>query len=282
MRRASAFLSAGAAIAAGLVAAQAGAQPPSRAARPVAQSVQAVAEKGWDGTVKGRQILAPLEITFENPADYDAFAAGRLPIHLTLVNAASRQTRRFTPAQLLEGFRRSDDRNRIMLYVLVSDILAPVWDGDGCVESATNAGNAPDGNGAVISVSFAPCGMSARTEGAPIGGIIVKGGRNPSAQRTAGSPVTGVIVKGGQNPHANGAIVPVGEGAQRTAGSPIGGLTVKGGKNPGGSMLVTPAPSDLGTDQEAMLRARSVGAGTANVVIVRSEKGAGSPKAQGF
>ncbi|WP_316785639.1 hypothetical protein [Pedobacter frigiditerrae] len=77
------------------------------------------------------------------------------------------------------------------------------------------------------------------TAGQPIGGIIVKGGRNPGGNLNVvtndngevefNNPTTGnykfVISLPTNNPNA------------RQAGGPIGGIIVKGGKNPGGQMF---------------------------------------------
>ena len=72
----------------------------------------------------------------------------------------------------------------------------------------------------------------ARTEGQPIGGIVVKGGQNPGSGKrpkgnamVAGSPIGGIVVKGGQNPRPKGNAM--------VEGAPIKGVIVKGGSNGG-------------------------------------------------
>ena len=84
----------------------------------------------------------------------------------------------------------------------------------------------------------------ARTEGQPIGGIVVKGGQNPGSgprpkgnAMVEGSPIGGITVKGGQNPGSGTRP----KGNARVAGNPIGGIIVKGGKNPGGGDTGTKA-----------------------------------------
>jgi len=87
------------------------------------------------------------------------------------------------------------------------------------------------------------------TAGGPIGGIIVKGGKNPGGNLNVvtsdngevefNNPTTGnykfVITLPTNNPNA------------RQAGAPIKGIIVKGGKNPGGQMftLVTNANGEI-------------------------------------
>lgn len=204
------------------------------------------AARGWDGKVQGRQLVTPVELRFEDPRDLEAFAAGRLPIGLTLRSAASGQTVRLAPALVREGFRPGRAAGPLALYVLIDNLLAPVWDEAGCTQTAARAGNGADGTGVELDFSYGPCG----------------------AARAAGNPVTGVIVKGG----SNGATM-------RTAGAPIGGIVVKGGKNPGGNLHVAVAPTEIVEDAHA--RVRTLGGGQ-NLVIAVAGKGAGSPKANGF
>lgn len=68
-----------------------------------------------------------------------------------------------------------------------------------------------------------PSQPQARTEGQPIGGIVVKGGQNPGAgtrpkgnAMVAGSPIGGIVVKGGQNPRPKGNAM--------MAGNPTSGI----------------------------------------------------------
>jgi hypothetical protein len=76
--------------------------------------------------------------------------------------------------------------------------------------------------------------------GQPIGGIVVKGGKNPG-----GSLITLVTNENGEiefNNATEGSYkfiisVPSTNPKSRVAGSPIGGIVVKGGKNPGGNLI---------------------------------------------
>lgn len=76
--------------------------------------------------------------------------------------------------------------------------------------------------------------------GQPIGGIVVKGGKNPG-----GNAINLVTNQNGEiefNNESTGNYkfiisVPSSNPNSRVAGSPIGGIIVKGGKNPGGSLI---------------------------------------------
>ncbi|QDW27833.1 hypothetical protein FFJ24_024515 [Pedobacter sp. KBS0701] len=76
--------------------------------------------------------------------------------------------------------------------------------------------------------------------GQPIGGIVVKGGKNPG-----GNIITLVTNQNGEIEFNNTSMgsykftisVPSTNPKSRVAGSPIGGIIVKGGKNPGGSLI---------------------------------------------
>lgn len=86
-------------------------------------------------------------------------------------------------------------------------------------------------------------------EGQPIGGIVVKGGKNPGdnsinlttnekGEIEFNNPATGnykLVIS-----------VPTSNPKSRVAGSPIGGIVVKGGKNPGGN-LITVITDESGT-----------------------------------
>lgn len=202
--------------------------------------------RGWDGKVQGWQIVTPLELRFEDPRDLEAFAAGRLPIGLTLRSAASGQSIRFEPALLREAYRAGSG-GPLMLYVIIEQLLAPVWDESGCTETRTDAGNGPDGTGVEVILTYAACGSNGPA----------------NAQRVVNPiPGIGVVVK----TRPQGMV----------AGSPIGGIIVKGGKNPGGNLVVTPGPSAVGPGVAARTPAGQ------NLVILHSTKGAGEPKANGF
>jgi len=81
-------------------------------------------------------------------------------------------------------------------------------------------------------VSFVP--------GQPIGGIVVKGGKNAD-----GNLITLISNENGEIEFNNTSAgsykfivsVPATNPKSRVAGSPIGGIVVKGGKNPGGNLI---------------------------------------------
>lgn len=76
--------------------------------------------------------------------------------------------------------------------------------------------------------------------GQPIGGIVVKGGKNPG-----GDAITLVTNSNGEIEFNNSSagnykfiiLVPSTNPKSRVAGTPIGGIIVKGGKNPRGSLI---------------------------------------------
>jgi hypothetical protein len=198
---------------------------------------------GWDGKVQGRVLVTPLFVAFDSPADYDAFAAGRLRLNLVLRNALTGQTIRLDSRQLTEGFRPGADKGRLTFHVIVDNMTAPLSE-EACGSVVPGAENTE--GGVEITLSYSGCG----------------GG---TAQRP-GNPITGIVVHGGKT-----------EGAQMTAGQPIGGIVVKGGKNPGGNMTVAVGGSRVVTGEEAVAMSRAAGAIPAN-----AGKGAGSPKNAGF
>ncbi|MBB6237687.1 hypothetical protein HDC90_002309 [Pedobacter sp. AK013] len=76
--------------------------------------------------------------------------------------------------------------------------------------------------------------------GQPIGGIVVKGGKNPGD-----NTITLITNQNGEIEFNNASagnykfiiLVPSTNPKSRVAGSPIGGIVVKGGKNPGGNLI---------------------------------------------
>jgi hypothetical protein len=95
--------------------------------------------------------------------------------------------------------------------------------------------------------------------GQPIGGIVVKGGKNPG-----GSAINLVTNENGEiefNNASEGSYkfilsVPSTNPKSRVAGSPIGGIVVKGGKNPGGSLIT------LITNENGEIELNNIPAGT--------------------
>lgn len=207
---------------------------------------RAEAARGWDGKVQGMRIVTPVELRFEDPRDLEAFAAGRLPIGVTLRSAASGQTVRFEPAQVREG-HRAGDGGPLLLWVVIDRLLAPVWDEGGCTETRTDAGNGADGTGIEVSLTYAACGST-----------------GPTPRQRAFNPIPGIGIIIKTRPQG------------MVAGNPIGNVIVKGGKNPGGNLMVTPRPSDIGRGAGPEPPAGQ------NIVILSSSKGTGSPEAAGF
>lgn len=223
-----------------------GAGAPDRSQWKDGGPVRAESARGWDGKVQGWQIVTPVELRFEDPRDMEAFAAGRLPIGVTLRSSASGQTVRFDPALVREGYRPGRG-GPLMLFVVIDQLLAPVWDESGCTETRTDAGNGPDGAGVEIALTYAACR-----------------GTGPTASQRAFNPIPGIGIIIKTRPQG------------MVAGNPISGIVVKGGKNPGGNLMVTPRPSDIGRGAAAQPAPGQA------IVILSSSKGAGSPKAAGF
>ena len=77
--------------------------------------------------------------------------------------------------------------------------------------------------------------------GQPIGGIVVKGGKNPGGNLNLLTNANGEIEINNATPGNYRLIITLPthtDNAQsRVAGNPIGGIIVKGDKNPGGSMM---------------------------------------------
>lgn len=204
------------------------------------------AARGWDGKIQGVRIVTPIELRFDDPGDLEAFAAGRLPIGVTLKSAASGRTVRFDPALVREGYRPGPG-GPLMLFVVIEQLLAPVWDESGCTETRTDAGNGPDGTGVELTLTYAACG-----------------GSGPAPNQRAINPIPGIGIIIKTRPQG------------MVAGNPIGGIVVKGGKNPGGNLTVTPGPSDIGRGVAPRPPAGQ------HLVILSSSKGNNSTKAQGF
>ncbi|HEX7314361.1 MAG TPA: hypothetical protein VF297_10585 [Pyrinomonadaceae bacterium] len=140
--------------------------------------------KGWDGKVQGRVLVTPVVVTFDSPADYDNFAAGRLRLNLILKNTLSGQTIRLDSRQLVEGFRPGPDKSRLTVNVIVDNMSAPLSEA-ACGVISPSAENTDEGVN--ITLSYAGCGGApAQRPGNPIGNIVVKGGKNEGTQMTAG------------------------------------------------------------------------------------------------
>jgi hypothetical protein len=125
-------------------------------------------------------IVTPIEIRFADPAGYDDFAAGRLPVTLVLRNAASGQTIRFDPLVIDLGGAAGRDSVRLDLKIdkVDSALLAR-----GCFETATAA--EPRGDGVAITVTYTPCaggGGPPQPTAPPVPGIGIVVKKHPPRQ----------------------------------------------------------------------------------------------------
>jgi hypothetical protein len=226
------------------------------AAQPVSREGNAVA-----------QIVTPVELSFDNPDDFDNFAGGRFALNVLLRNTLSGQTIRLDSNVLRENFRPSEDRRRIVINVVIDNLAAPLGDWERCINTGLSAENTADNSGVDITLTYASCGTAPVREAQP-------------AQRTAGTPVTrqspasrpasGDRTYGPGRPHYGNI--------QAAPGAPIGGIVVKGGRNPGGNLRIVAGDSRIMDPREAVTGQ----AQARNVIVISSSKGTGSPKANGF
>lgn len=210
------------------------------------------AARGWDGKVK--QVVTAVNIKFDSTADFDNFAAGKLPLNFILKNPASGQTITLASRLVSQGFKPSENKNDLTIYVVIDNLTAPIWDDKGCVDTKASAENAAGGGGVNITLTYAACG----------------------AQNRPGAPLKGVDVKLGRN-----------EGAQNRPGAPLKGVDVKLGRNEGHNMTVTPGGSEVTENSAEYFKLKMNPSSNGvkrseNIIILSSGKGAGSPKAQGF
>lgn len=138
-----------------------------------AQKLKMNPSKNW--------FVTPVVVTFENPKDYDDFAAGTLLLNVSLYNPASGQTLKFRPTLLTEGFRPMPDKSKITMYFVIDNLIEPIGD---CLVATPSGHNSADGRGLDIGLTYRRCGPTpgaadSETAGEPIIGVIVKGGKNP-------------------------------------------------------------------------------------------------------
>ena len=208
------------------------AQSRTPGAAPLATS--RVVVRGWDPSVRNKQIVVPVEIAFDDPADYDAVTSGRLPIGITVTNGTSGRTVHLAPRFTPEKMEASSERKAVIIYVLASNPAAPAWDANGCFETGATA--ARRDAGVEIALRLSPCGATT----ARVAGVTVNGGHDGLAR----------------------------------PGAPIKGVIVKGGRNPSGNMRITPWPGYVGDDAGAQIAAARARPGAAGSIVVRLDAAA--------
>jgi hypothetical protein len=177
--------------------------------------------KGWDGKVQGRVLVTPVTVGFDNPQDYDNFAAGRLRLNLILKNTLSGQTIRLDSRLLAEGFRSGPDKRKLTINVIVDTMSAPLSEA-ACGVISPSAENTSDGVN--ITLTYSACdGAPAQKPGNPIIGVIVKGGKNPGGNLNIVAGDSRVMTReaAGQMSNAMGVIPAVsskGSGSPKQAG----------------------------------------------------------------
>ena len=101
--------------------------------------------------------------------------------------------------------------------------------------------------------------------GQPIGGIVVKGGKNPGGNLTLTTNDQGEIAFHHLS-HGNykfTVTTPIANPHSRATGTPIGGIIVKGGKNPGGLTSIT-----LMTNKDGEVQLNNLSAGAYKFIII--------------
>jgi hypothetical protein len=170
--------------------------------------------KGWDGTVQGRVLVTTVTVGFDNPQDYDNFAAGRLRLNLILKNMISGQTIRLDSKQLTERFLPAREKSNLTINVIVDNMSAPLSEA-ACGMISPRAENT--GDGVNITLSYSPCGTTSAQR--TTGRIVVKGGKNPGGNLNivAGDSRVMTGEAAGQLSNAMGVIPTV---SSKGAGSP--------------------------------------------------------------
>jgi hypothetical protein len=140
-------------------------------------STNSASAKGWDGKVQGRVLVTPVTVTFDNPQDYDNFAAGRLRLNLIAKNTLSGQTVRLDSRQLSEGFRPAPDKSRLTINVIADNMSAPLSEA-ACGVISPSAENTAEGVN--ITLSYAGCGGQPTQFSAAYRGHLNQQGKNLS------------------------------------------------------------------------------------------------------
>jgi hypothetical protein len=140
----------------------------------------------------GVKFVTPVVITFENPRDYDNFAAGTLQINVSLNNPASGQTLKFRPTLLTEGFRPMADKSKITMYFVIDNLIEPLGD---CLTATPSARNSADGHGVDIGLIYRRCDPAPGTRSKSQADISFPGSIPDLSKEN--------LVKGGKNPGGN-------------------------------------------------------------------------------
>jgi hypothetical protein len=176
-----------------------------------------------DKQAQNKQILTPLTLTFETPEDYEAFASGKLTTNLILRNESSGQSKTIQSIMQQENFSKPPCRKvkhpkyGMSIAVIIDDLI----------ESLTGAGKVKltsesleDGSGVNIILMYSGLGDPAqRTQGLPIKGQIVNGGRNPGNSMVVNLGDNQVITRGSSETLASKAGVLVLQ-SSKGAGTP--------------------------------------------------------------
>lgn len=239
----------------------------------------------WDGKVQGRQVVTPIAVSFEDAEAYRDFLAGRIPFTLTLRSLVSGQTVRLPSAALTEGLRPAPG-NRAVWAIAIDDVLAPLWNANGCIDTSLSAEATGEGSGAAITVTYAPCGGATAAQarpGQPIPNIIVRGGRGEAQQIAAARPI-----RCPQDPICQ-VLLGITEEAQAAAaarpGATIPGVGIVVKKNPGGGaarVVVSSGASEVGEGEGEGDGAGRLQRGRADIVLVRASRGSASPRPRGL
>jgi hypothetical protein len=115
-----------------------------------------VGAKVWNGKVQRGVLVTALVISFDNPNDYDNFAAGKLPLNLLLKNTLSGQTIRLDSSLLKQSFRPAIDKKSITVNVVIDNLSAPLSEA-ACGEVEVSAEDAAYSRGVNLNLTYSPC-----------------------------------------------------------------------------------------------------------------------------
>lgn len=164
-----------------------GGSPGGPTGRVVSPDASAQTERAdWDGKVQGKLIATAVNVRFSSSADYDNFAAGKLPVNILLKNLRSGASIRSNGEELVRSFTPSRDKSEITIFVVIDNLGAPLGDWERCLDTRLSAENGPDGNGVNVTLTYDGCGSSsssgngllAQRSGQPVRGINVNNPKN--------------------------------------------------------------------------------------------------------